>query len=190
MAFDGTLAHGVLSLMDPAATGKPAMFNPLNWSFRNQYLAGFFVCAGLLAYAIYVQFDLDIEPCPLCIFQRIAFIAMGVFFLVGALHNPRAGGRRAYTLLVLLGACAGIGIAGYHLWVQHLPLDPMAGCSPGFNYMIHNLPINTVLKKVFSGEAECSTVNWTLLGLAMPFWTLLSYVALGAGGLWAARNKS
>jgi protein dithiol:quinone oxidoreductase len=165
------------------------MLNPFTWSFRKQYLAGFLVCVTLLAYAIYVQFQLEIEPCPLCIFQRIAFAFMGIFFLVGALHNPRAGGRQVYALLVLLGACAGIGIAGYHLWVQHLPPDPMAGCSPGFSYMINNLPISKVLKKVFSGEAECSTVNWTFLGLAMPFWTLVSYVLLGAGAVWAGFRK-
>ena len=69
------------------------MLNPFRWPFRAQYAAGFLVCAALLAYAIYVQLDLGIEPCPLCEFQRFAFIAMGVFFLVGALHNPHASGE-------------------------------------------------------------------------------------------------
>lgn len=67
--------------------------NPFRWSFRAQFLLGFLACAGLLAYAIYVQLHLGLEPCPLCIFQRIAFAALAVFFLIGALHGPRAAGR-------------------------------------------------------------------------------------------------
>ncbi len=165
------------------------MFNPFQWPYRAQYFAGFVVCAALFAYAVFVQVDLGIEPCPLCIFQRIAFIAMGIFFLVGALHNPGVNGRRVYALLVLLGACAGVGIAAYHLWVQHLPPDPFAGCTPGWNYMIENFPLSKVLKMAFTGHAECSEVNWTFLGLAMPFWTLVCYVLLGAGAVWAGFRK-
>src|ERR1700733_12228379 len=83
--------------------------NPFAWSFRAQCAAGFVVCAALYAYALYVQFALGIEPCPMCIFQRIAFIAMAFLFLVGAIHGPRARGRRVYALLLLLSACIGIG---------------------------------------------------------------------------------
>lgn len=165
------------------------MLNPFQWSYRGQYLAGFLVCAALLAYAIHVQFDLGIEPCPLCEFQRFAFIAMGIFLLIGGLHNPGASGRRVYASLVLLGACAGIGIAAYHLWEQHLPPDPFAGCTPGWSYMVDNFPIGKTLKMVFSGHGDCAEINWTFLGLAMPFWTLVCYVLLGAGAVWAGFRK-
>ncbi len=158
-------------------------------SFRTLYLLGFAACAALLGYAYYVQFDLHIEPCPLCIFQRIAVIAMGVFFLIGALHNPDTTGRRAYALLALAGAAAGVGIAAYHLWVQQQPPDPLAGCTPGWNYMVENFPVNKILKMAFTGHADCSEVNWTFLGLAMPFWTLLGSVALGAGAVWAGFRR-
>lgn len=158
-------------------------------SYRSAYFAGFAICAAMLAYAYYVQFNLGIEPCPLCIFQRLATIAMGVFFLIGALHNPRAGGRRVYALLVLLGAGAGVAIAAYHLWVQQQPPNPLAGCTPGWNYMVENFPISKVLKMAFQGQADCAEVNWTFLGLAMPFWTLVAFVALGAGALWAGFRR-
>src|SRR5215475_2178675 len=111
-------------------------------SFRVQYFAGFVVCAALLSYAYYVQFQLGIEPCWLCIYQRVAFILIGVFFLVGALHDPGPTGRRVYALLVLFGAAAGASIAAYHVWVQHQPPDPMASCTPGFAYAIENFPIS------------------------------------------------
>jgi len=165
------------------------MLNPFRWSFRMQYGAGFLACAAFLAYAYYEQFALDIEPCPLCIFQRIAFIVTGLIFLAGAIHGPGAGGRRGYALLVVLAAAVGAGIASYHLWVQHIPPDPMVGCAPGFNYMVENFPISKVLKMAFTGHADCSEVNWTFLGLAMPFWTLVCYILVGAGALWAGFRR-
>ena len=165
--------------------------NPFRWPFRAQYFAGSLVCVVLLVFAYYVQFQLGIEPCPLCIFQRFAFMAMLMFFLIGAINNPRERGRRVYALLVFLSACAGIAIAARHIWVQHLPPDPMAGCAPGWNYMVSNFPIGDAIKKAFTGSADCAEVNWTLLGLSMPFWTLVAFVVIGAGGLWAGyRGRS
>jgi disulfide bond formation protein DsbB len=162
-------------------------------SYRSAYFVGFAICAAMLAYAYYVQFNLGIEPCPLCIFQRIAVIVMGLFFLIGALHNPRTTGRRAYALLVLLGACAGIGIAAYHVWVQHQPPNPLAGCTPGWNYWVENFSVSYAWSKTiqaaFTGHADCAEVNWTFLGLSMPFWTLVSFAALGVGAIWAGFRK-
>jgi disulfide bond formation protein DsbB len=158
--------------------------NPFHWPFRAQYIAGFSVCVALLAYAYYVQFELGIEPCPMCIFQRIVFIVMAILFLVGAIQNPQARGRRVYALLLVLTAGIGVGIAARHLWVQHQPPDLMAGCAPGWNYMISNFPISKALKMAFTGSADCAQVSWTFLDLSMPFWTLVCYVLLGAGALW------
>ena len=162
-------------------------------SFRQAYLAGFAVCVAMLAYAYYVQFSLGVEPCPLCIFQRLATMAMGVFFLIGAIHGPSGAGRRIYALLVLLGACAGMGIAAYHLWVQAQPPNPLVGCTPGWNYWIENYSLkyawSKTLQAAFTGHADCAEVNWTFLGLSMPFWTLLSFLVLGAGAIWSGFRK-
>jgi len=163
--------------------------NPFRWPFRMQYAAGFIVCVALLAYAYYEQFAEGIEPCPMCIFQRIAFLWMGLFFLIGAIHGPQQRGRKAYALLVLLGACAGVAIAARHLWVQHQPPDPMAGCAPGWNYMVENFPLSKALKMAFTGHADCAQITWTLFGLSMPFWTLVCYVLIGAGALWAGFRR-
>lgn len=163
--------------------------NPFAWPFRAQFAAGFVVCAALYAYALYVQFALGIEPCPMCIFQRIALIVMALFFLAGAVHGPGERGRKAYALLILLAAAAGVAIAARHLWVQHLPPDPFAGCAPGWNYMVENFPISKALKMAFTGSADCSQVSWTLFGVSMPGWTLLCYVLLGGGALWAGFRR-
>jgi len=169
------------------------MLNPFAWSLRAQYAAGAVVCLALLAFAYYVQFDLGIEPCPLCIFQRIAFMFMALFFAIGAIHNPRPAGRRVYALLVVFASAVGVGFAAYHLWVQHQPPDPMAGCVPGWNYYVENFSLryawSKTLEHAFTGHADCAEINWTLLGLSMPFWTLVCYVLLGAGALWAGFRR-
>lgn len=163
--------------------------NPLRWPFRIQCLAGFIVCAALLAYAYYVQFALGVEPCPMCIFQRIVFISMGIVFLVGAIQSPGVKGRRNYAGLLALVACIGVGIAARHLWVQHQPPNPMVGCAPGWNYMVSNFPIGKTLRMAFTGTADCAKVSWPILGLSMPFWSMLSFLLLGAGALWAGLHK-
>jgi disulfide bond formation protein DsbB len=164
--------------------------NPFAWPFRAQYLTGFVVCVLLLAYAIYDQLQLGIEPCPMCIFQRIAFMAMGVFFLIGGLHSPGATGRRIYAVLVAIAALIGAGVAINHLRLQFAPKDPMmADCGPGLNYMLDNFPIAEALKKVFTASSDCSEINWSFLGITMPGWCLIFFVALGAGALWAGFKR-
>lgn len=148
-------------------------------SFRVQFLLGFLVCAALLAYAIYSQLHGGLEPCPLCIFQRIAFAALALVFLVGSLHGPRsAGGRRVYGVLGLIASVIGILIAGNHVRLQHLPPDQVPACGPGLDYMLESMPITGVIRKVMSGSGECANVDWTFLGLSMPAWSLVWFVLL------------
>lgn len=156
--------------------------NPLRWSFRGSFLIGFAACVALLGYALFAEYQLGLVPCPLCIFQRIAFIWMGLWFLIGGLLAPRGNGRWLYRVLILLGAISGIVIAARHLWLQSLPADQVPSCGPGLNYMLDAFPLSQVLKLVFTGSGECAQVNWRFLGLAMPFWTLVWYALLG---LWA-----
>ena len=161
-------------------------WNPFAWPFRGQFALGALACFGLLAYALFEQFQMGIEPCPKCIFQRVAFLAMGIVFLAGAVHAPRAAGRRVYALLVALGAVVGAVVAVRHLIVQFSPKDPlMAGCGPGLNYLLDAFPVAEAIKKAFMATGDCGEIGWTFLGLTMPAWTLIWYVLLGGGALWA-----
>jgi protein dithiol:quinone oxidoreductase len=156
----------------------------MRWSFRAQCLLGFAVCAVLLAYAFYMQLEGGLVPCPLCIFQRFAFIATGAVFLVAALHAPRtSGAQRAYGLLSLVAAGVGVGIAGRHVWLQHLPPDQVPSCGPGLDYLRELMPLTSVIRKVLTGSGECARVDWTLLGLSMAEWGLVWFLLLAA---WAA----
>lgn len=139
---------------------------------------------ALLAYAFYVQFGLGLEPCPLCIMQRLALIALTLVFLGAGAHGATGGGRFAWAALVALAAGAGIAIAGRHVWLQSLPPELVPACGPGLDYLIDALPLFDALTEAFHGSGECANVDWRFLGLAMPAWTLLWFIALGAGGVW------
>lgn len=159
--------------------------NPFGWPFRSQFLFGFLVCAALLGYAVFAQYGQMFEPCPLCIFQRVALAATGLIALLGALHSPRSsGGRRVYGLLAFLAAGTGAAIAARHVWIQHLPADQVPECGPGLSYLLESLPSYlAVVRKVLAGSGECAKVDWTLFGFSMPEWTLLCFVLLAIGAL-------
>lgn len=159
-------------------------------SFRTQAALGAVACAALLAYAMYAQFNLGLEPCPLCIFQRVAFAALGVVFLIAAVHAPRrAVGRRVYGVLGVLAGAVGIAIAGNHVRLQHLPPDQVPACGPGLDYMLDSMPISGVVRRVMTGSGECATVDWTFLGLSMPAWSLVWFVALTVWFAFAAFRR-
>lgn len=153
--------------------------NLFRWSFRAQCLFGAAACAALIGFAIFTQLRGGLIPCPLCIFQRIAFAVLGGVLLIGGLHAPRSNGsRRLYGWLALIPAAAGLAIAGRHVWIQHLPPDQVPSCGPGLDYMLEMMPITGVVRKVLTGSGECARVDWTLLGLSMPEWSLLCFVLL------------
>lgn len=144
--------------------------------------AGFLICAGLIAYALYAQLHLGLDPCPLCIFQRIGIAALGVVFLVAALHNPGHSGARAYAVLIAFAALATIAVAGRQLYIQHLPPGAIPSCGAPLSMMLKFMPLTTVIRKVLTGSGECGVVNWTFLGLAMPAWVLIWAAFLGCAG--------
>jgi protein dithiol:quinone oxidoreductase len=148
-------------------------------------LAGFLACAGLIAYAYHAQYDLNVDPCPLCIFQRVGIIAMGVAFLIAGLHHPKAWGRYVYAALIAVAALATIGVAADHLYVQSLPPGAVPSCGAPLGMMFKFSPWLEVVRKVLTGSGECQEVNWTFLGLAMPAWVLIWALALGVGGVLA-----
>jgi protein dithiol:quinone oxidoreductase len=152
---------------------------------RGLNFLGFAVCAALLGYAWYAQAMLHLEPCPLCIFQRVGVAAVAVLFLLAALHGPRRWGARIYGALLLAGALATMAVAARHLWIQHLPEGAVPACGATLSYMLEVFPVSDVIRKVLSGSGECARISWSFLGLSMPGWVLLAAAGLGAFGAYA-----
>lgn len=148
-------------------------------------LLGFGVCAGMMAYALYSQHVLGLEPCNLCIFQRMAVIALGFIFLIAAIHRPASEAiSKAYAVAIGLATAAGAGTAARHVYVQNQPLDEMATCAPGLDYLFDTFSINEVMSKVFLGSGRCDDIDWTFLGLSMPTWVLINILIVGGAGIW------
>jgi len=159
---------------------------PINISPRLGYLAGFAVCAALLAFALYLQYYEYQDPCPLCILQRVAFIALMAVFLVAAIHGPRRIGAYCYSSLLVAISLAGGGVAMRHVWLQHLPKDRVPECGPGLNYMLNKFPLAQALEKILRGSGECADVGWTFLGLSIPEWSLVWFVLLALLAVYVA----
>jgi disulfide bond formation protein DsbB len=151
---------------------------------RRGNLLGFLACVCLLAYAYYAQFVMHLEPCPLCIFQRIGVFALALVFLIAALHDPASVGRRLYALFLALAALAIIGVAARHLYVINAPAGSIPSCGASLDFMLKVFSLSEVLVKVLSGSGECARVTWEFLGLPMPAWVLISAVLLGGYGVW------
>jgi disulfide bond formation protein DsbB len=147
-------------------------------------LLGFFACSAMMAFALFAEHVLDLVPCPLCVFQRMAVIAMGTIFLISAIHNPAGIGRKVYAGLLFLAAGAGVLVAGRHLWLQIMPEDQVPACGPGFGYIIDSFPFSEALAMIFTGSGECADIAWQFIGLSMPAWVLISVVILGTVALW------
>ncbi|MGX8221148.1 disulfide bond formation protein B [Psychrobacter celer] len=134
---------------------------------------------GMSFALFFLQRYMGFTPCPLCIFQRIGLIVMGVFALMAALFHPKS---MAVRLVLWLGSLVGIGwstvVAGRHVWLQHLPADQVPSCGPGLDYWLDTLPILQVFKEVFAGSGECAAIDWTFMGLSIPEQSLILFSLL------------
>lgn len=146
---------------------------------RLGYLVGFLVCAGLIAFALYLQYYQHQDPCPLCLLQRLVYIALMTVFLVAAIHGPGRAGAVLYGGLLLVIAGIGAAIAGRHVWLQYLPPESVPECGPGLEFTLRKYPLFQALGKVFAGSGQCAEAGWTFLGLTIAGWSLVWFVVLG-----------
>jgi disulfide bond formation protein DsbB len=158
-------------------------------SNRWLYLAGALFAGGLIGFALFLQYVKHQDPCPLCMVQRVVFIALLVVFALAALHGPKRTGQRVYAALVALLSLSGAGVAARHIWIQHLPADQVPACGPGLDYMLETMPMADVLKQLMHGSGECAAKGWTFLALGIPEWSLLCYLALGAWAVLISLRK-
>jgi len=157
---------------------------------RHLLLTGFLISVLLIAYALYTEHVLGLEPCPLCILQRVAVIALGLSFLLLALRSPqRKQLKFLASLLLIMISSAGVGIAARHVWIQNLPPDKVPGCGPGLDFMMANFPLSEVLEMVFSGSGECAEISWSFAFLSMPAWVIIWLIVLGSFGVWSIHQR-
>ena len=149
------------------------------FSTRQLYALGFLGCVFAMAFVVfYIQGHLGLEPCPLCVAQRVSMVSTALVFLVAALHGPRGRGAWVYSGLVVLTAASGIVLAGRHVWLQGLPPDQVPACGPTLEYLMQMLPILEVIRTLLRGDGNCAIIDWTFLGLSLPGWSLVGFTGL------------
>ena len=153
------------------------------FSRRAVNIFGFLACAGLLGYGYYLQYVDGLEPCPLCMFQRVALYALGGVFLLAALQNARGWGGKVWSVLLLLVAGSGAALAARHVYLQNLPPDQVPSCGQDLQTMMEIFPLTDVIMTVLRGSGDCAEVSWQFLGFSIPAWTLVMFIGLGLLGV-------
>jgi disulfide bond formation protein DsbB len=155
-------------------------------SSRNLLLAVFVACVGLIAFALYIQQADNLEPCPLCIIQRYLFVVVGLLALMAA-FLPGVVSRGLASLAALV-SLAGAGVGGWHLWLQMHP-PAVSACGASLEYMVSNLPLGRALPRIFQGYGDCTEVQWTLFGLSIPGWAMITFTGMAVVLFWAQARK-
>jgi disulfide bond formation protein DsbB len=153
------------------------------FSSRRLFLLAFVGCVLIMLGALYLEHVVGLQPCPLCIVQRICMMLFGAVCLLAALHGPGRLGQRAYAILLLLIAAAGGGTAMRQVWLQSIPADQLPACIPPLDYLMDSLPFQDVVRVVLHGSADCAEVSWTLFTLGIAEWSLLAFAGLIAFSL-------
>ncbi|MDH5433396.1 MAG: disulfide bond formation protein B [Gammaproteobacteria bacterium] len=139
-----------------------------------------FICYQLLIVAFYFQYVENLLPCPLCVFQRIGVLFVGIWFLLRALHNPQPGSgwSLSYSILGFISATLGSIVSIRHLYLQSLPADQVPACGASLDFLMEMLPINEVISTVLAGDGECAKIAWSMWGISMPGWVLIFFASI------------
>ena len=150
-----------------------------------------FGCIFMMAIALIVfERMMRLAPCPMCIFQRIGVVVVGLIALTAALHNPGITGTRIYGGLTIIATSAGGALAGRHIWLQSLPEGEVPACGPGLDYLMDIFPLSDVIRMVLQGDGSCTEVVWSFMGLSLPGWTLVGFITLTVLGCFKVLRRA
>jgi len=149
------------------------LLSVLDHSPRRVFAAWCLICLGMLAFGLYLQHHLDINPCPMCIVQRYALVSVALIAGLMSLVRSRAMHIAGAAVLLLITGF-GAGVAMRQSWLQWYP-PQVATCGRDFYGMIEAFPLSRVVPMIFRGSGDCSAVDWTFLGGSVAFWSAISF---------------
>ena len=158
-------------------------------SVRQMLLAICVACIAMLAYGLYLQHVVGLEPCPMCIVQRYAMVLVAVIAGASAAASVR-GVHISGALLVVVTAAFGAFVAARQSWLQWYPPE-VSSCGRDFYGMIENFPLQRAIPMIFKGSGDCSKVDWTFLGGSIANWSFLCFcgiVLLSLYMVWRSRT--
>lgn len=137
------------------------------------------VTALVLGVSFYLQYVKDLEPCPLCLMQRLCIFFIFLFSVMNLLTRVQTR-RKKWMIAQLMMAFCGIYFASRQLWLYSLPKESIPACVPGLAILMHYFPVSELLKALFWGSGDCTEITWKFLGLSLPTWSLLYFMFIGA----------
>ena len=149
---------------------------PSSLSVRQILLAISGACIAMLAYGVYLQHVVGLEPCPMCIVQRYALVLVALFAGLSA-AAPRHGAQVTGAVLVIVTAAFGAFVAARQSWLQWYPPE-VSSCGRDLYGMIENFPLQRAIPMIFKGSGDCSKVDWTFLGGSIANWSFLCFCAI------------
>lgn len=162
----------------------------MQWNYRVVSAVLFIASVIGMAFALYLEHVKGFAPCPLCVFQRVGLIGLGLISLIGLIHNPVSNGiKRLYAVLGGIAILWSVAVAARHVWLQNLPPDKVPTCGPGLEYWLETLPMKSVFQQVLTGSGECAKVDWTFLGQSLPVWSLVFFSGLLLVSIWQIFRK-
>ncbi len=142
-----------------------------------------------MAVALVMEHQMGLEPCPLCMTQRIFIMATGFAALLGFLHATIWQPVKFYNGLSLLTSITGGGFSIRQLYLQSLPPELAPSCGPGLSYMLDNFPLADAIQLMLTGDGNCAEVVWTFMGISIPGWTLVAFIGLAAISVWQLKRS-
>ena len=138
-------------------------------------------CIAMLAFGLYLQHVVGLEPCPMCIVQRYALVLVAVVAGVTAFAHRKgllAAGAGVMVLLSSLGAF----VATRQSFLQWYPPQE-ASCGRDLYGMIETFPLKRAIPMIFKGSGDCTKIDWTFLGLSIANWSFVCFVGIAVVGL-------
>ncbi|NRA41174.1 MAG: disulfide bond formation protein B [Pseudomonadales bacterium] len=147
-------------------------------SYTQLNLISLVIPSLLLGFGYYLQYVKDLEPCPLCMTQRIAFYAVAIISLAALISPKSQFIQHFWAAFGGIFALLGAAVAGRQIWLQSLPEDQIPACGPSFEFIIDRFPLSEAISILLKGTGDCAEKVWSFLGLNIPDWSLLAFIGL------------
>ncbi|MBS0450400.1 MAG: disulfide bond formation protein B [Proteobacteria bacterium] len=134
-------------------------------------------CVGMLAFGLYLQHVVGLEPCPMCVVQRYALVGVAVFAGLASAVSGRSA-RSVFGVLGLVASVGGAYTAARQSWLQWYPPE-FVSCGRDIYGMIESFPLQRAIPMIFRGSGDCSKIDWTFLGLSIANWSFIAFTVLG-----------
>ena len=148
-------------------------------SFKKINLFGSLLAFILVGLAVAIQAQFNLEPCPLCVTQRIVFIVIGCLFLLFSFFSPNQFIRFTHLTSLLITNIVGMVFAIKHILIQSKWIIVPAECGIDLDYMFENFPLTEAFSLLFKGAGDCSEIDWSFLGITLPQLALIAYIMFG-----------